>query len=151
MLTSENTAQTVTLNTAGGLKYPKSFHINGHNLKLLALDPYPQVNIKIDPSAYQAQLVFAKSERAEPVIIDVRSADEFAEGHYPNAVNLPHDTISETIISLKLNMDAEIIVYCRSGRRSGLAKEALDALGYTDVFNGKNQDNMHKIYNTEPQ
>ncbi len=67
------------------------------------------------------------------VILDVRTADEYAEGHIPNAINLDHEAISAQAEALLPDKDALILVYCRSGRRSKIAAEALVELGYSNV------------------
>lgn len=71
----------------------------------------------------------------EALWIDVRTADEFSAGHVTQAVNIPYDVIAEGIGSVSEDKDALIYVYCRSGRRSGIAKETLEGLGYTEVVN----------------
>ena len=67
--------------------------------------------------------------------IDVRSAEEYATGHVSPAVNIPHTEIVARIGEVTTDKDAEIYLYCRSGRRSGLAKDALEQAGYTNVVN----------------
>ena len=67
--------------------------------------------------------------------IDVRSAEEYAEKHHPLAVNIPHTEIAARIGEVTDDKNADVHVYCRSGRRSGLAKEALEELGFTKVKN----------------
>ena len=67
--------------------------------------------------------------------IDVRKPDEFKQQHVAGAVNIPYEEIDSGIASLHLEKDTVIYLYCRSGRRSGIAKESLDALGYTGVVN----------------
>ena len=67
--------------------------------------------------------------------IDVRTAEEFNQQHVAGAVNIPYEQIDAGIASLHLEKDAVIYLYCRTGRRSGIAKESLDALGYTGVVN----------------
>ena len=71
----------------------------------------------------------------EPIWIDVRSAGEYSEGHVSLAVNIPYEKIAAGIETLTNDKDAPIYVYCRSGRRSGIAKETLENLGYTQVLN----------------
>lgn len=68
-------------------------------------------------------------------LIDVRSADEYAEGHLKGARLIPHTEIAEKIAGLTTDKAAAIYVYCRSGRRSGIARETLEKLGYTRVVN----------------
>ncbi|MEE8339549.1 MAG: rhodanese-like domain-containing protein [Xanthomonadales bacterium] len=72
---------------------------------------------------------------ADPIWIDVRTMDEYNGGHVSAAVNIPYTEISEGIAALTGDKDTLIYVYCRSGRRSGIAKETLDDLGYTQVVN----------------
>lgn len=67
------------------------------------------------------------------LLIDVRSADEFATGHLHRAINIPHEQIGQQITQLTNDKDQTIYVYCRSGRRSALAKTVLNELGYKNV------------------
>ncbi len=74
------------------------------------------------------------------IILDVRTADEYAEGHIPNAVNLNHEDVPSQAETMLPDKDALILVYCRNGRRSKIAAEALVEFGYTNVkeFGGIN-------------
>jgi phage shock protein E len=72
---------------------------------------------------------------AETIWIDVRSSEEFSQGHLPGAVNIIHTEISDKIGTVTLDKNAEIKLYCRSGRRSGIAEAALKELGYANVHN----------------
>jgi len=76
-----------------------------------------------------------KTLASEPLWIDVRSAQEYSEGHVEQAVNIPYDEIAGGIAALSTNKDAAIYVYCRSGRRSGIAQTTLEEIGYTQVIN----------------
>ena len=67
------------------------------------------------------------------IILDVRTPEEFAEKHIPNAINVPNETIGTDEISALPDKDQLIMVYCRSGRRSKEAAEKLVKLGYTNV------------------
>ena len=69
------------------------------------------------------------------VLIDVRSAEEYASGHLQGAVNIPHDRIVEEIGAVAPDKSARIILYCRSGRRADTALNALKAAGYENVSN----------------
>ena len=64
-------------------------------------------------------------------VLDVRSPEEFAAGHVPGAVNIPHDQVASRLAEIP--KDKEVVLYCRSGRRSGLAAETLEANGYKDL------------------
>lgn len=79
----------------------------------------------------QAPLALA----GEPVWIDVRTADEFNQQHVPGAVNIPYEEIDAGIANLGVERDTVIYLYCARGRRAGIAKDSLDALGYTGVVN----------------
>ena len=67
------------------------------------------------------------------IILDVRRPDEFAEGHIPNAINVPNETIGTAEIPQLPRKDQLILVYCRSGRRSKEAAAKLVQLGYTSI------------------
>lgn len=75
------------------------------------------------------------TQAAPRVVIDVRSADEFAEGHVDGAVLIPHDEIRDRIGAVVPDKSTPVALYCRSGRRSGLALKTLQELGYTAVEN----------------
>lgn len=69
------------------------------------------------------------------VWIDVRSVEEYGAGHIPGHPNIPHEDIAARIGEVTTDKNAPIRLYCRSGRRSGLAEESLKQLGYTNVSN----------------
>jgi len=71
----------------------------------------------------------------EALWIDVRTAQEFNTGHVSQAVNIPYEEIAGRIDGLTEDKDAPIYVYCRSGRRSGIAKATLEEAGYSNVTN----------------
>jgi phage shock protein E len=72
------------------------------------------------------------SQDYEYILIDVRTASEYAEGHILTALNIPYDVIADNLPTEDKNM--YLIVYCRSGRRSGIAKSTLESLGFTNVI-----------------
>ena len=67
------------------------------------------------------------------VILDVREQDEFDEKHIPGAILIPYTEITEKAEGKLPDKDQLILVYCRSGRRSKIAAEALVELGYTNI------------------
>ena len=67
------------------------------------------------------------------IILDVRTQDEFDETHIPGAILIPYDEILEKAECVLTDKDQLILVYCRSGRRSKIAAEALAELGYTNI------------------
>ena len=67
------------------------------------------------------------------IILDVRTQEEYDEGHIPGAIVISHEEIKEKAEEVLPDKDQLILVYCRSGRRSKIAAEALAALGYTNI------------------
>jgi rhodanese-related sulfurtransferase len=73
--------------------------------------------------------------QTEPFIfLDVRTNEEFAESHLPNAILIPYTEIAERAESELPDRNAVILVYCRAGRRSEIAARELLSLGYTNVY-----------------
>ncbi len=67
------------------------------------------------------------------IILDTRTQAEYDEGHIPGAIVIPHDEITDRAEEELPHKDQLLLVYCRSGRRSKLAAEALVKLGYTNI------------------
>ena len=67
------------------------------------------------------------------IILDTRTQEEYDEGHIPGAIVISYDEIEEKAEQLLPDKDQLLLVYCRSGRRSKLAAEALVELGYTNI------------------
>lgn len=67
--------------------------------------------------------------------IDVRTPEEYVTGHLQGALNIPHNVIGERISEVTSGKNQSIKLYCRSGKRAGIAKATLEALGYTNVVN----------------
>ena len=72
---------------------------------------------------------------SQALIVDVRTPEEFADGHYPGAINIPHDTILEGLEQLGVTEETPVILYCRSGNRSGQAEQVLQEKGFTEARN----------------
>ncbi len=68
------------------------------------------------------------------IIVDVRTQDEFDEGHIPGAICIPNESIGDKQPSELPDLDQIILVYCRSGRRSKEASQKLADIGYTRVY-----------------
>ena len=83
-------------------------------------------------SMAEAKEVFATP--GNYIILDVRRADEFAEGHIPGAINVANEDIGDEQPAELPDLDQVIFVYCRSGRRSKEASAKLAALGYTNIY-----------------
>ena len=78
------------------------------------------------------------------VLIDVRSGQEYEEGHLDGAINIPVYNIEKEISKYVKSTDDTIILYCSSGSRSRQAKEILENLGYSEVYNLK--EGIDKIW-----
>ncbi len=74
-------------------------------------------------------------------IIDVRTPDEYADGCYPGAVNIPVNQLPQRMSEVG-SKDKPIVVYCASGSRSSVAQAMLKAQGYADVTNAGGLDDM---------
>ena len=74
------------------------------------------------------------SNTVDYILIDVRAREEFAEGHIENAILIPYDEIAQRAEAELKDKNAVILIYCRSGRRSEIAANALVELGYTQVY-----------------
>ena len=67
------------------------------------------------------------------IILDVRTREEYDQGHIPGAILIPDTEIEAKAADLLPDKDQLILVYCRSGRRSKLAAQSLADLGYTNI------------------
>ena len=67
------------------------------------------------------------------IILDARTQEEYDEGHIPGAIVISHEEITEKAEEMLTDKNQLILVYCRSGRRSKIAAEALVELGYTNI------------------
>ncbi len=68
------------------------------------------------------------------LILDVRTQEEFEQGHIPNAVNLDYQEIAQKAEEVLPDKNQKILIYCRSGRRSKIAAQELLDMGYTSLY-----------------
>ena len=80
------------------------------------------------------EAVSMMQEESGYIILDVRTTEEFAERHIPDAINISNEVIGKEEIAELPDKEQLILVYCRSGNRSKQASEKLAALGYTNVY-----------------
>ncbi|MEP6864680.1 MAG: rhodanese-like domain-containing protein [Deltaproteobacteria bacterium] len=77
---------------------------------------------------------------AGATVLDVRTPEEFADGHLPSATNLPVEDVAQRIAEVDKLVGGDktkpVVVYCSKGGRAAKAKQALEASGYTNVVNG---------------
>ena len=69
------------------------------------------------------------------LVIDVRTREEFAQGHIDGALNIPWQETDKLMSAIGTDKTRPVVVYCRSGNRSGKAKVVLETKGYTNIFN----------------
>ena len=79
------------------------------------------------------QALLERQAKRDPslFVLDVRTPQEYAAGHVPGAVNVPYDQVASHLAEIP--KDKDVVIYCRSGRRTGLAAEVLEANGYTKL------------------
>ena len=86
------------------------------------------------PQISQQQLLTAlKAPNHNIVVLDVRSADEYNQGHIAGAVNVSHDTVKDNLAQLAQYKNSAVVVYCRSGRRAAFAENILSKNGFNDL------------------
>ena len=95
-------------------------------LALACSEPTAQVG-RISPEALLA------SPPPDALILDVRTPDEFASGHVPDAVNVPYDEVEARLGELGADRGRPVVVYCERGGRAGRAESVLLGAGFTDV------------------
>lgn len=88
------------------------------------------------PAYQKISAAKAKSmmEEKTVIIVDVRTLEEYNEGHIAKAILIPNESIGSTQPAQLPDKDAIILVYCRSGNRSKQASEKLVAMGYTQIY-----------------
>ncbi|MCX8020287.1 MAG: rhodanese-like domain-containing protein [Chitinophagaceae bacterium] len=83
---------------------------------------------------------------ASATIVDVRSTWEYASDHIPGALNIPLEEISYRLAEFR-QMKKPVVLYCRSGNRSGMAMSILRQNGLTEVYNGGGIEDMRYLLN----
>lgn len=78
-------------------------------------------------------------------LVDVRTPAEFAEGHVKGSTNIPLDQVSNQMAKFKDKQN--IVVFCRSGNRSGQAKSILEQNGFSNVTNGGTWQDVNAVLN----
>ena len=87
-----------------------------------------------DPGPVAAQeLAKQIGSGSAPTILDVRSPAEYAAGHIPGAINIPHNELASRLGEIPGAKASEIVVHCQAGGRAAVAEKILVDQGYTDV------------------
>ena len=123
LYTDEN-GQAVSI--IGGADGPTSVFIAGKLGGTENMETYTSISME------EAKEAFA--QEGSYIIVDVRRADEYAQGHIPGAINIANEEIMDDDPAELSDKDQLIYVYCRSGRRSQEAAAKLAALGYSNVI-----------------
>lgn len=74
-----------------------------------------------------------KAKSTDLVIVDVRTPEEFMQGHVPNAINIPLSDIIKNTSVLASSKEKQLVLYCRSGRRAGKAADILSKSGFDNI------------------
>ncbi|KFX68068.1 sulfurtransferase [Pseudomonas taeanensis MS-3] len=93
------------------------------------------VGLQVSAGEIDQPAALSALQAPETLLIDVRTAEEFAAGALPGAARIGHEQIAAQIATLAPEKDTVIVLYCRSGRRSSIAQDSLQALGYRNVIN----------------
>ncbi|MCB0351984.1 MAG: rhodanese-like domain-containing protein [Bdellovibrionales bacterium] len=101
---------------------------------------YPKLSL----AEFATTDVVKKAVDSGALVIDVRTPQEFESGHAKEAINVPYDEIVDNPRMLQESKDRAIIVYCRSGRRSSIAKSTLESLGFRNILNAGGVSEMEK-------
>ena len=81
----------------------------------------------------QALLTLMAAPANQPIVLDVRTAEEFSEGHIEGAINISHEQINANLSKIMAFKDQTVVVHCRSGRRAVSAENDLRAAGFSDL------------------
>ena len=102
--------------------------------------PAPAASTAKDPQAARALI------SGGAVVLDVRTTDEYAEGHLPSAVNVPVQALAQRMAEVDALVAGDkarpVVVYCTMGSRAAKAKQTLEAAGYSRVVNGGGLDDL---------
>lgn len=105
--------------------------INGCQTSVFGSNNQETENAYMKISAEEAKEIINNTD--DFVLVDVREADEYADGHIEGAILISYGEIGEEAENKLPDKEQTILVYCRSGQRSAIAAQTLTELGYTDV------------------
>lgn len=119
--------------------------INRPMSKFLLLSSLVCLSFSSHAGPVDTDAALALIKNTKPILIDVRTAPEFAQGSLPNAVQIEYQKTAE-IMALVPDKNSPIILYCRSGNRSSQAQDALQKMGYTKVINAGGFNQLKNIW-----
>lgn len=100
-------------------------------LSLFALTSFAEETTT--PISQQDLLTLMATPANKTIVLDVRTAEEFAEGHIVGAINISHEQINSNLSKIMAYKDQTVVVHCRSGRRAVSAENDLRAAGFSDL------------------
>jgi len=107
-------------------------------------------NLNNEVEQEEAEVINQVIDFNSPIVVDVRTPEEFITGAYPDAINIPLDELMQRFEELGNNGAREITVYCASGARSAYAQRTLMQIGYENVKNGGGLASMMARKNAKP-
>jgi rhodanese-related sulfurtransferase len=114
------------------IKYMKRMILIGFTVLLTMVAAHAQGIAALPPKIGYAELsALLDGSPKAPLLLDVRTAEEYRAGHIPGAALSPYDELAKSF--REPDKGRPIVVYCRSGRRSAIAKETLAGMGYTNI------------------
>ena len=119
------------------------------NLEINLL-PIEIKSMEEETSKVEEKPVEKAKDTNSPIVVDVRTPEEFEDGAYPDAINIPLDELMVRFEELGDNASREIVVYCASGARSAYAQRMLMQVGYVRVTNGGGLAAMMARRNVKP-
>jgi len=119
------------------------------NLEINLL-PIEIKSMEEETSKVEEKPVEKAKDTNSPIVVDVRTPEEFEDGAYPDAINIPLDELMVRFEELGDNASREIVVYCASGARSAYAQRMLMQVGYVRVTNGGGLAAMMARRNAKP-
>lgn len=81
----------------------------------------------------QSQLQQVMKNNKQAIVLDVRTVEEFEQGHIASAVNIPHKELEGRLAELSGAKNTQVVIYCRSGRRAEVAKQVLVKNGFNQL------------------
>ena len=85
------------------------------------------------PEMLPQELVARMAAETPPVVLDVRTPQEYAAGHVPGALNVPHKALASRLAEVLDFRDREVVLYCERGKRSVMASAVLREAGFTSI------------------
>ena len=86
------------------------------------------------PLITQDELIELLSSAVPPLVMDVRTPEEYQSGHVPSALNIPHTELSGRLSEIEFAKEQPLVVYCKSGRRAGMAELVLREAGFGQLL-----------------